>query len=74
MFSRDEIDEQEQNHAIRISRNRQQGRVLYPVWLLRANHLLCTDVLLRADRHLHSDRLLRANGLLRPTATEGRLR
>jgi hypothetical protein len=66
--------EQEQNHANRISRNRQQSGVLYPVRLLRPNHLLCTDGLLRPDRLLHPVRLLRANGLLRHTAAEGRLR
>jgi hypothetical protein len=66
--------EQEQNHANRISRNRQQGGVLCPVWLLRPNHLLRTDGLLRPDSLLHPGRLLRANGLLRPTAAESRLR
>lgn len=74
MVSRDELDEKEQNHAIRISRYRRQDAVLCPARLLRPGDLLCTDGLLRPDRLLHPGSLLRANGLLHPIATEGRLR
>ncbi len=42
--------------------------------LLRPDHLLCADGLLRPDRVLHPGRLLCASGLLRPDTAEGQLR
>ena len=67
-------NEQEQNHANRISRNWQQGGMLRAARLLRPDYLLYDDSLLRPGRLLHPGRLLCASRLLRPNAVEGRLR
>jgi hypothetical protein len=67
-------NEQEKNHANRISRDWQQGVMLRPVRLLCLDNLLCADNLLRPVRLLRHGRLLRADGLLRANAAEGRLR
>jgi hypothetical protein len=63
-FSRVEANDQEQYHAMRISRSRRQTGVLCRAGLLRPDGMLRADDLLRADELLCADRLLHPDGLL----------